>query len=138
MRSPLLLSWGKCGRSGMLPSTALAHPAAALRQRRPLGGDERTAEMALRNFSIRNFASSVFLILLIFALVYLAIGVGFHFKWKSALAACRETQIARGEFVEPEVFGNALGLAFDVTFWPVYTRANISLDGTPFATPCTH
>jgi hypothetical protein len=46
--------------------------------------------------------------------------------------------MAQGEFVEPEVFGNVLGLAFDVAYWPVYSAANIRLDGTPFATPCTH
>jgi hypothetical protein len=44
----------------------------------------------------------------------------------------------QGEFVEPEVFGGMVGLAFDVAFWPVYGAANIRLDGTPFATPCTH
>jgi len=77
-------------------------------------------------------------VLLILILVYLLLGLGFHFAWKSALGACREAQIAQGEFVEPEVFGNALGLAFDVTFWPVYVAANLRLDRTPFATPCTH
>jgi hypothetical protein len=46
--------------------------------------------------------------------------------------------MARGEFVEPEVFENAIGFVFDVTFWPVYARANIYHDGMPFATPCTH
>jgi hypothetical protein len=91
-------------------------------------------EMVVCGLNIRRIAS-VFLIL---ALVYLALGLGFHFTWKCALEACREARIARGEFVEPEVFGNALGLAFDVTFWPVYAAANIYHDGTPFATPCTH
>jgi hypothetical protein len=94
--------------------------------------------MVTRNFNIRNIVSRLLLIILIFTLVYLGIGLGFHFKWESALAACREAQMARGEFVEPEVFGNAIGLAFDVTFWPVYARANIYHDDTPFATPCTH
>ena len=103
-----------------------------------LGGRDRNAEMVTRNFNIRNIACRLMLILLIFTLVYLSIGLGFHLKWKSALAACREAQMARGEFVEPEVFGNALGFAFDVTFWPVYARANIYHWGTPFATPCTH
>jgi hypothetical protein len=46
--------------------------------------------------------------------------------------------MAQGEFAEPEVLGNALGLAFDVTWWPVYAAANIYHDGTPFATLCTH
>ena len=90
--------------------------------------------MVVRGLNIRRVAY-VFLIL---ALVYLALGLGFHLTWKSALEACREARVAQGEFVEPEVFGNALGLAFDVTFWPVYARANIHHDGTPFATPCTH
>jgi len=93
----------------------------------------------LRNhISVRKVASRLLLVLLILALIYVALGVGFHIKWKSALATCREAQLASGEFVEPEVFGGALGLAFDVTFWPVYSWANIYHDGTPFATPCTH
>jgi hypothetical protein len=77
-------------------------------------------------------------VLLLVALVYLGLGLGFHLKWKGALAACREARMAQGEFVEPEVFGNVLGLAFDVTMWPVYARWNLYHDGTPFATPCTH
>jgi hypothetical protein len=77
-------------------------------------------------------------VILILALLYLGLGLGFHFAWKSALAACTETRMARGEFVEPEVFGNVIGLAFDVAYWPVYAAANIRLDGTPFSTPCTH
>lgn len=80
----------------------------------------------------------ILLILLTLVLLYLAVGLGFHFKWRSALAACREARAARGEFVEPEVFSPLLGLAFDVTFWPVYAWANLYHDGTPFATPCTH
>ena len=94
--------------------------------------------MVTRNINIRNIVSRLLLIILIFTLVYLEIGLGFHIKWESALTACREAQMSRGEFVEPEVFGNAIGLAFDVTFWPVYARANIYHDDTPFATPCTH
>jgi len=86
------------------------------------------------SFNIRTIAS----LLLIFALVYLGLGLGFHFKWTSSLAMCRETRIANGEFVEPVVFGNILGLVFDITYWPVYSAANIYHDGTPFATPCTH
>lgn len=85
-----------------------------------------------------QIASRLLRILLVLALVYLGLGLGFHFTWKHALAACREARMARGEFVEPEVFGNVLGLAFDVTFWPVYAWANLYHDGTPFATPCTH
>jgi hypothetical protein len=87
---------------------------------------------------MRKILSTLLLILLIFVLVYLGLGLGFHVTWKGALDACREARLARGEFVEPEVFGNALGLAFDVAFWPVYARANLYHDGTPFATPCTH
>jgi hypothetical protein len=90
--------------------------------------------MAERGLNIRKIAS----ILLIIALVYLVLGLAFHLGWKSAQAACREARIARGEFVEPEVFGGVLGLVFDVTYWPVYAAANIYHDGTLFATPCTH
>ena len=90
--------------------------------------------MAKRNFGIRKMV----FVLLIFGLVYLGLGIGFHFKWHSALATCRETRIAQGEYVEPEVLGGALGFAFDVVFWPTYLRANINLDGIPFTTPCTH
>lgn len=94
--------------------------------------------MSTQAMSIRKIASRLLLIVLIFILVYLALGLGFHFKWKSALETCREARVARGEFVEPEVFSGPLGLAFDVTFWPVYAEANLYHDGTPFATPCTH
>ena len=87
---------------------------------------------------MRDRMRKVVSILLILVLVYVALGLAFHVAWKSALAACEEARIARGEFVEPEVFGNALGLAFDVTYWPIYVAANLRLDGTPFATPCTH
>ena len=77
------------------------------------------------------------IVLLVLVILYLTIGLAFHFKWQSALAACRETRRAQGEFVEPEVFGGALGLLFDVTYWPVYAWANLHHDGTLFATPCT-
>ena len=80
----------------------------------------------------------ILLALLAFVIVYVGIGFVFHFKWKSALAACREMRTARGEFVEPEVFGGVLGLFFDVTNWPVYAWANNYHFGTPFATPCDH
>ncbi|HAX69151.1 MAG TPA: hypothetical protein PK152_04935 [Anaerolineales bacterium] len=82
-------------------------------------------------------ARKISIILSILVVLYLGIGLAFHFKWKSALVACRETRKAQGEFVEPEVFGGILGLVFDVTNWPVYSWANIYHDGTPFATPCT-
>ena len=75
---------------------------------------------------------------LIAVVVYAGLGVGFHIGWERALAACREERAARGEVVEPEVYGGALGLAFDMAFWPVYAAANIRLDGTPFSSPCTH
>ncbi|MGQ9586318.1 MAG: hypothetical protein ACUVXG_13085 [Anaerolineae bacterium] len=87
-----------------------------------------------RSPNIRKFAS----VLLILALIYLGLGLGFHVTWKSALDACREARMARSEFVEPEVFWGPLGLFFDVTWWPVYAWANVYHDGTPFATPCTH
>lgn len=86
----------------------------------------------------RQIASTLLFVLLAVALVYLALGLGFHLTWKQALDACREARMARGEFVEPEVFGNILGLFFDVTYWPVYVWANLYHDGTPLATPCTH
>jgi hypothetical protein len=94
--------------------------------------------MEKRSLDVRKIAGKIALALLILALVYLGLGLGFHLKWKGALEACREARMAQGEFVEPEVFGNALGLVFDVTWWPVYVAANIYHDGTPFATPCTH
>ncbi|MGC8947468.1 MAG: hypothetical protein ACP5N6_15085, partial [Anaerolineae bacterium] len=70
-------------------------------------------------------ARKIFFALLIFVALYLGIGIAFHLKWKSALAACQETRRAQGEFVEPEVFGGILGLVFDMTNWPVYAWANI-------------
>jgi hypothetical protein len=104
----------------------------------PLDGLDRSAEMMARKDDLHKIASRFLLILLITTLFYLGLGLGFHLAWKSALTACKEAKMARGEFVEPEVFGGILGLAFDVTFWPVYSWANIYHDGTPFATPCTH
>jgi hypothetical protein len=94
--------------------------------------------MAKRNLHIRQIASRLLRILLVLVLVYLAVGLGFHFTWKAELESCRNARSARGEYVEPEVFWAPLALAFDVTFWPVYAWANIYHDGTPFATPCTH
>ncbi|MFN3310071.1 MAG: hypothetical protein ACK44E_12770, partial [Anaerolineales bacterium] len=69
-------------------------------------------------------ARKISLTLMILVVTYLAIGLTFHFKWKSDLSACRETRIAQGEFVGPEVFGGILGLAFDVINWPIYSWAN--------------
>lgn len=77
-------------------------------------------------------------IFLVFAFIYLLLGLGFHLKWKSALDACGETRIAQGEYVEPEVFGNAFGALMDITWWPVYLRANLDHFDTPFSTPCDH
>ncbi len=77
-------------------------------------------------------------IILLVIVIYLVLGLGFHLKWHSALAACRQARMARGEFVEPEVFWAPLALLFDLTYWPVYAWANWHHDGTPFATPCTH
>lgn len=75
------------------------------------------------------------LALLLLALVYLGVGLAFHVAWKGAREACRETRLARGEFVEPEVFWWPLGLAFDMTWWPVYAWANVYHFGTHFP-PC--
>jgi hypothetical protein len=77
------------------------------------------------------------LVLLLSMLIYLGIGLGFHFSWKSVLEDRREMRVARGEYVEPEVFWAPLALAFDVTFWSVYAGANIYHAGTPFAAPCS-
>ena len=76
--------------------------------------------------------------LLTAVLIYLGIGVAFHFGWERAQASCRAERIARGEFVEPEVFHPLIGFFFDLTYWPVYAAANFYHDGTVFATPCTH
>jgi hypothetical protein len=94
--------------------------------------------MWIRSSHVRKIASGLLVILLVLILVCLGVGLGFHFKWKGELAACREARMARGEFVEPEVFWAPLAIAFDVSFWPVYVWADIYHDGTPFATPCTH
>lgn len=91
-----------------------------------------------QTLGVRKVAPKLLCIPLVFILIYLGFGLGFHFRWRSALAACREARTARGEFVEPAMFWTPLAFAFDVTFWPVYAWANIYHDGTPFATPCTH
>ena len=77
-------------------------------------------------------------VLVLAGIIYLVLGLGFHFAWTSAQEVCRQARTAAGEFVEPEVFAWPLALAFDVIYWPVYAWANIYHDGTPFATPCTH
>lgn len=76
-------------------------------------------------------------ILLAFVLLYIALGTAFHCAWKGAQVACRQARAARGEFVEPEVFGGIVGWAFVVAYWPVYIWANMYHTGTPLATPCT-
>ncbi len=75
--------------------------------------------------------------LVVFAIFYLGVGLAFHLKWESAATACREARVAQGGFVEPEVFGGALGLLFDVTNWPVYIWANLYNFGEVFPTPCS-
>ncbi|MCS6908538.1 MAG: hypothetical protein RML93_11750 [Anaerolineales bacterium] len=75
------------------------------------------------------------LILFLVAFLYGAIGFSFHLKWKSDWRACQALKASRGEFVETEVYGGILGLAFSMTYWPVYTWANIYHFGTPFP-PC--
>ena len=77
-------------------------------------------------------------ILLMLTILYLGAGVGFHFLWHQALDACRESRAAQEEIVEPEVFGNGIGLLFDSLYWPVYVRANLFHFGTVFSTPCNH
>ncbi len=77
-----------------------------------------------------------FLTLLVLGVLYLSIGLAFHLKGQRVWASCQAMRAARGEFVEPQVFGGALGLVFDVAFWPVYAWANIYHAGTPFVTPC--
>ena len=126
-------SWGLVVVLGLLVSDCVFIQSAK-RLTRDVRRIEGSAEMKARNFNIHKIAY----VLLVFALIYLGLGFGFHFKWKSALDACREERMAQGEFVDPEVFGNALGVIFDVTYWPVYSRANIYHFGTPLATPCSH
>ncbi|MBC7259845.1 MAG: hypothetical protein H5T65_11425 [Chloroflexi bacterium] len=87
---------------------------------------------------IRRIGVRVLRVLVAVGLLYVALGLGFHIKWKHELDACRALRQARGEFVEAEVFAWPLALAFDVANWPVYAYWNVYHDGTPFATPCTH
>ncbi len=72
----------------------------------------------------------------ILVLIYASIGLSLHFKWKTDWKACQELKLSKGEFVEPEVFGGMIGLAFDVSYWPIYSWANIYHFGTPFP-PCS-
>lgn len=105
---------------------------------RHVGADFWGAKVATRQAHWVTSGSRFLRLLLLLILLYLGLGLGFHLKWQSDLAACREARTARGEFVEPEVFGGPLALVFDLTYWPVFVWANIYHHGTPFATPCTH
>jgi len=87
---------------------------------------------------IRRIGARVLRVLVALGLLYVALGLGFHIKWKHDLDVCRALRQARGEFVEPEVFAWPLSLALDVANWPVYAYWNVYHDSTPFATPCTH
>lgn len=69
-------------------------------------------------------------------ILYVSIGLAFHVGGKSVSAACRAAREARGEVVDPEVFGGAMGLVFDVSWWPVYLWANLYHFGRLFPTPC--
>ncbi|NPA91780.1 MAG: hypothetical protein GXO55_10100 [Chloroflexi bacterium] len=74
-------------------------------------------------------------VVLILIILYLLVGLGFHWQWKQAQHACDDLLRARGEFVEPEIFP-VLGIFFDMTWWPVYAAANVYHTGRVFATPC--
>ena len=100
----------------------------------PLAG---STERGLPVKRVTGVARRLLTILLVLVILYAAVGLVFHIKWQSAQETCRAIRRAQGEFVEPEVFGGALGLLFDVTYWPIYAWANMYHDGTPFATPCT-
>ena len=74
--------------------------------------------------------------IIILALIYASVGLLLHFKWKSDWKARQELKASKGELVEShEVFDGIIGLAFDVSAWPMYTWANIYHFGTPFP-PC--
>ena len=79
----------------------------------------------------------ILLLLVTCLLVYLTLGFTFHVFWERALAQCRDQLLAQGEFAEPPLYGQGVRLLFDLVYWPVYARANMALDGTFFATPCT-
>lgn len=68
--------------------------------------------------------------------LYVSIGLAFHVGGKSVSAACRAVREARGDFVEPEVFGGVVGLALGVPFWPLHVWANLYHFGRVFPTPC--
>lgn len=92
----------------------------------------------MANEPIRRIVSRVLLVVIFVTVIYVTLGLGFHIAWKQALNDCRQVRVARGEFVEPEVFSSMLSLVFNVTYWPIYAWANFYHDGTIFATPCTH
>lgn len=93
--------------------------------------------MLVHHVKTHGIISRSLLVLVLAALIYVTIGLAFHVTWQHALAECRQMQIARGEFVEPEVFSGALALFFDVTHWPLYAWANWYHFGTVLATPCS-
>lgn len=86
----------------------------------------------------QSIAFRFLLVLMLAALVYATIGLSFHVAWKHALDECRQTQMARGEFVEPEVFSGVVARLFNVTNWPVYAWANWYHFGSVIATRCSH
>ena len=99
----------------------------------PLVGTERGTSVK----GVPGVARRLLTILLVLAILYAAVGLAFHIQWQSEQEACTAVRRAQGQFVEPEVFGGALGLLFDVTYRPVYAWANMVQDGTPCAAPCT-
>ena len=77
----------------------------------------------------------VALVLLLLVVLYLSVGVWFHVQEKRHWNACREQRIAKGEFVEPEMYP-VLGVVFDMTYWPVYMWANKYNFGSVFGKEC--
>ncbi len=104
----------------------------------PVGGRDLKQRGDVLMKCLTKMARKISIILSILVVLYLGIGLAFHFKWKSALAACLETRRAKREFVEPEAFGGILGLVFDVTNWPNYLWENSYHFGTLFSAPRTH
>jgi hypothetical protein len=86
----------------------------------------------------QRIVSRALLVLMLAMLIYVTIGLSFHVAWQHALEECRNARLARGEFVEPEVFSGVLALFFNVTNWPLYAWANWYHWGTVLATPCHH
>lgn len=93
--------------------------------------------MILHRDKAQKTVLQFFLVLVLAMLIYATIGLGFHLVWKHELDECRQARIARGEFVEPEVFSPVLALLFNATHWPVYAWANWYHFGIVLATPCS-